>query len=276
MNTADGSPQFFYLPGAGGVREGDLTAFASGFHPALNFETIGYPGWRRYVEEGFSAETLIAELTAEVVKKAPSGPISLIGLSLGGHFAYAVALGLQAMDREVDLLCAIDSFMVTSSAPREGWQVRAISECLDVLKRRRLNEVGAWVQSKAWRALLRLTGDQLMSRLRKASRRGRPPAIFSNESMAERELSLRLLLRAVVPWLADLDRNPLPLKAPTILLRTQPNAYYDEAWRHRCPDIIIREVPGKHRTLLTPENLDSLRGAYTTAADELAASAISR
>jgi len=39
----------------------------------------------------------------------------MIGVSLGGHFAYALALRLKEMGREIAMLCAIDSFIVDSS-----------------------------------------------------------------------------------------------------------------------------------------------------------------
>jgi thioesterase domain-containing protein len=67
---------------------------------------------------------------------------------------------------------------------------------------------------------------------------------------------MRLLLREAAPWIASLDRNPIALMAPTILLRTRLNASGDEAWRRRCPSIKIYEIPGGHHTLLEPENID--------------------
>lgn len=259
---------FLYLPGGGGGGEHDMAAFAAGLPFPVRFETIQYPGWQRYVEDGFSAEALVAELTAEAVKRVPAGPVRIIGLSLGGHLGYAMALRLQQMGREVALFCAIDSFMVASSQPSSGWQRRAVADALDLLKRGRFKELARLARSKAWRALLRLAGG----RLRRLSSSGRLPAIFTADAVAEQELSMRLLLREVAPWLGELDRDPKPLAVPAILLRTAASAQFDEAWTRRCPHIAIREVPGKHLTLFEPENLGGLREAFEAAADQLAAS----
>jgi hypothetical protein len=159
------------------------------------------------------------------------------------------------MGREIAGLCAIDTFMVTSSGPSEGWQGRALAEALELLRKRRMGEFIRFVQSKFWRALLRLAS-------------GRLPKLFSPSSAApmdpilEGELSMRLLLREAIPWLAELDREPQVLHAPAILLRTQANAEHDAAWRRRCSEIGIYEVPGKHHTLFEPENAGFLHDTF--------------
>ena len=58
---------------------------------------IGYPGWKRYVADGFSAEVLVADLVTQIATKVPQGPIRIVSVSIGGHFGYAAALRLQAM-----------------------------------------------------------------------------------------------------------------------------------------------------------------------------------
>jgi thioesterase domain-containing protein len=265
------SQTFLYLPGGGGGGEHDLENFAAGLDRRIRFETIHYPGWKRYVAEDFSADALVAELTAEVLRRAPPGPIRLMGLSIGGHFAYAIALCLLEMGREVALFCAIDSFMVASSQPRAGWQKRALSDAFDLLKKGRLKDFVRLVQSKVWRALLRLAGGRLAGQLRRSSANGQLPAMFAGDGVAEQELSMRLLLREVAPWVAELDRNPKPLSVPAILLRTEVSASFDEAWKQRCPNIVLREVPGKHLTLFEPENIGGLCDAFETAVGQLAA-----
>ena len=89
---------------------------------------IKYPGWRRFVADGFSAEVLISEIAAQIVAKVPEGPIRIVGSSIGGHFGYAAALRLQAISREIAGFCAIDTFMITSSEPRPGWKKRHMEE----------------------------------------------------------------------------------------------------------------------------------------------------
>jgi len=259
---------FIYLPGGGGGGEHDMAAFAAGVGHPIRFDTISYPGWRRYVEDDFSADILIGELTAEIIKRVPSGPIRITGLSIGGHFGYAAALRLQKMGREIDLFCAIDSFMVASAEPSAGWRMRALSDAFDLLKKGRFSDLARLIRSKAWRAMLRLAGGKLAVFLRKSSRGGQLPAIFSGDAVAEEELSMRLLLRETAPWIAKLDRDPVPLNAPAILLRTRASAVHDAAWTLRCPKITIREVPGKHLNLFEPENIGGLREAFCAALAE--------
>jgi hypothetical protein len=86
--------------------------------------------------------------------------------------------------------------------------------------------------------------------------------LLAIDPIAEEELSLRLLLRAVAPWAASLDREPAALHAPAILLRTPATAGDDAAWVRRCPEMKIYEIRGQHLTLFEPENIGSLRDAF--------------
>src|ERR1700687_2424355 len=97
--TGSSSPVIF-LSGAGGGAP-DLDVFRAGVNDVTRFEVIGYPDWRRYVADGFSAEVLVAALAAQIATTIPRGPIRIVGLSIGGHFGYAAALHLQAMGREI-------------------------------------------------------------------------------------------------------------------------------------------------------------------------------
>ena len=78
----------------------DFGAFREGIDDTTRFEVISYPGWRRYVADDFSAEALVAELAARIVEAIPDGPIFIIGLSIGGHLGYAIALLLKKQGRE--------------------------------------------------------------------------------------------------------------------------------------------------------------------------------
>jgi len=239
--------------------------FSAGLGDVTNFETIYYPGWQRYVANNFSAEVLIADLVSQIARKVPQGPIRIIGISIGGHFGYAAALHLQASGREIAGFCAIDTFMIASSEPSAGWKGRALARGLELLRKRRLDELCTFVRSLFWRALLRLGGARLPSVFRIFASTRQLPAIFAHNRMFEEELSMRLLIREVAPWIGSLDVKPIALKAPAILLRTPENASDDPAWRRRCPSIEIIEIPGKHHTFFEPENISALRESFITA-----------
>jgi thioesterase domain-containing protein len=218
--------------------------------------------------EGFSAEILLEELTAEIERKVPSGPIRIMGMSLGGHLGYAAALRLQARGREIVGVCVVDSFMIETSKPTAGWQGRALTQGMDLLRKRRFMDLVRFARSKAWRALLRLGGKPLLKLLGRVSASGGMNSIFAADAVAEQELSMRLLIGHLAPWLLELDREPVPLMAPVALLRTRVSARDDAAWIRRCPKVTIYEVPGTHQTLFEAENIGEMRRAFAAAASE--------
>ena len=207
---------------------------------------------------GFSANALIAELAAEIDSRVPDGPIRLVGLSMGGHFGYAAALQLQAMGREVSGFCAIDSFMIDTAEPTEGWLGRALGEGIELLRAGRIAPLVKFGRSRFWRALLRLAGE----RLNGSCLSGWLPTFAKIDPILGKELRMRLLVREVAPWLAALDDEPAVLRVPALLLRTSLTAADDAAWRRRCPDIQILELPGQHHTLFEAENGAALRDAF--------------
>jgi len=252
------------LSGAGG---GAVSAsfFCSSTEDAAGFQTIGYPGWRRYVETGFSVDQLIDDLTAEIAIRAPEGPIRIIGVSIGGHLGYAAALRLQASGRKIGGFCAIDTFVTTSASPMAGWKGRALQAGAALLRNRRFDEFGRFLRSRFWRGSLRLAGRRLTNVFRRVAPSGRLPWILAIDPIFERELSMRLLIREVAAWSGSLDREPIVLRAPAVLLRTCSNEGADAVWRRRCPGIKIVEVPGDHLTLLDSRNANLLREPFVIA-----------
>jgi thioesterase domain-containing protein len=260
----ESSPPIFFLSGAGGGAP-DFGVFREVSRDGTHFEVIRYPGWKRYIAEDFSAELLIAELADRIVAGAPHGPIRMIGLSIGGHFGYAIGLHLQAMGREIAGLCAIDSFMIESSEPSAGWKGRALEQGFELIRQRRMGEFARFLRSKFWRALVRLAGGRLPALLRIFASSRWLPSVLMFDPMFEEELSMRLLVREVAPWLRSLDREPVALKASAVLLRTPLTAGDDPAWLRRCPSMLIVEIPGQHHTLFEPEHVSSLREAFLAA-----------
>ncbi len=255
-------PTIIVLPGADG-KAPDLSIFKAGAHDDTRVEAIPYPGWRRSAAATFSGEGLIAELTELVCSIVPEGPIRIVGFSLGGHFGYAVGVRLQARGRDLAGLCAIDAFMVHSSAPSAGWWLRTLAQGIDLLRRRRAGDFIRFARSKFWRILLRFSGGALpvLTRSLGAPWRDAP----SSNSLFQEELSMRLLIRGTAGWIASLDDDPVRLNVPTILLRTQRSAGDDAAWRRRCPNITIHDLSGQHESLFEPENYPALHEAFAAA-----------
>lgn len=250
------SVPILFLSGAGGGAP-DLNVFRDNDDPA-RFEVITYPDWRRSMAADFSAEVLIEELAAKILAAVPNGPIRIVGLSLGGHLGYAIGIRLQAMGREIDGLCVIDSFMFASSGPSSGWKGRALAQGFELLRGGRITELSTFLRSKFWRALVRISGSHLASWLRTLNLSGMliPDPVF------ESELRMRLLVQAVAPWLASIEQRPVALRAPVVLLRTALSAADDDAWRRRCQNLNIIQIKGQHHTLFEPENIGSLHEAF--------------
>ena len=100
-------------------------------------------------------------------------------------------------------------------------------------------------------------------------RRGRESrmfrAVFAAVPTLEDEINMRLLMRATAPWLGEIDREPVPLRGNAVLLRTATAAGSDAAWRARCPDVGIVEIPGDHDSLFDPEYFPALQSAFARA-----------
>lgn len=260
---SNSSAPIIFLSGAGGGAP-DLNAFRASSEDTTRFEVIGYPDWRGCIADEFSPEVLIKDLAAQIGTKVPSGPIHIIGLSLGGHLGYALGIHFQAMGRDIASLCAIDSFIITSSKPSAGWMGRALEEGGELLRKRRFREFVSFLRSKFWRSIVRLAGGRLSDVVRRFSSADQLPGVFALDPVMEGELSMRLLVRQLAPWLGSLDREPVALKARAVLLRTHQAARDDAAWRRRCPNLEIIEIRGQHNTLFEPENIDSLHQAFVT------------
>ena len=99
---SDLSSPIIFLPGAGhNGGAPDLAASSANLDDMTCFDTVSYPGWQAYAANGFSAQVLIEGLAAQIAARVPREPIRIVGFSIGGHLAYAVALRLQASGREI-------------------------------------------------------------------------------------------------------------------------------------------------------------------------------
>lgn len=260
---AHSSSLIIFLPGTGGELP-NFSGFNVGRGDSCRFEALTYPGWRQYVSKGFTIETLIADLEAQIVTKVPEGPIRIVGYSVGGHFGYAAAVRLRAIGREVAGFCAIDLFMIDLLEPSAAWKTRALNDAIEILRRGNISEFNRFIRSKFWRGLFRLAGSRLSTLIRGLSF-SRLTSVCAFDPILEKELNLRLLIQAVVPWTASLDQAPVKLDAPVSLLRTRLTASDDVAWRRRCPTIEIFEVPGDHHTLLQADDIGSIGEAFFAA-----------
>jgi thioesterase domain-containing protein len=258
---------YAFLPGTGGGAP-NLSGLKASSDETTCFEVIKYPGWKRYVDPLFEPHLLAAELADEIIARVPSGPIHILGLSIGGHFGYLAALHLRAQGREVAALCVIDSMMRMCVGPNPDWKSRALTEAFDLLARERYRELIRFLRSKFWRASIRVAGGRLPHLLRRASRIGWLSYALDKDPILKQELDMRMMGSEVAPWIASLEDNPSVLPIPTVFFRTQLNAYSDAAWRVRCSNLSVYEISGEHHRLFESENIDSLRAVFLRATRE--------
>ena len=246
----------------------DLDMFRSSDDSTRTFIRLQYPGWRSYVGESYSAAAIVDDLVGRIQSQVPEGPIYIAGISIGGHFGYAAALRLQELGRDVAGFCAIDTFMMSSAAPSEGWSKRALKLASRLMLGLKFTELGEFIRTRFWRACLRLAGDSLPRMLGPYATSGKQPWVMTLDPSLERELSMRLLIQHAAPFVVALDQNPRPLNVPTVLLRTELNSEDDAAWKLRCPRALIRQLPGDHQTLLEQQSLGVIREAFVAATSD--------
>lgn len=246
------------LPGASGHAP-DCAPFCADPSERDRFVALGYPSWEGYAEGGLTGEALIAALAADISHHIPQGPVGLLGVSIGGHFAYATALRLESLGCAVAGVCIIDAGAI-AVARSTHWKARLISNATDLLRRGRPGEVLSLIRHLAWRGLFRLAGDSLPRLARdhvaRLSRIGKADPVFAEE------LSMRLLIRITAAWMPSLDDQAADLRAPAVLLRTSASVSNDALWRLRCSNLRIIEIPGNHETMFEAENVAALRSAF--------------
>jgi thioesterase domain-containing protein len=262
--------QFVFLPGVDNSAQ-DLADFSLGLD-GYSFAFIPYPGWRRYAAFGFSADDLARELAVDIAQKVPVGPIRILGFSIGGHLGYAAALHLQAMSREVEVLCVIDSYIGGAELALE-WSgarnARILTEARALLFGGNLVELRTYVQERFWRGLFRVGGRRLEGFLARVLRKRGNPSSGLDSSLVEQEWSMHLLLRHTKYWVSKLDQPAIPLNVRTICLRTPVTSSDDELWRKRCPQATFHELVGVHEKLLKIECIEGVRNQFVSATSQI-------
>ena len=257
-------PTVVFFPGAG--KDDPLTpVLVSTCASHFNFIVISYPNWRDYVFEGADPRSVVDDAVDKIERSLPNGPVLLVGYSIGGHFAYSAAIELCARNRGVASVMPIDSYMrPTVNLNRGSWS-RFVKEGVSIVGSSSFGAMAEYAFVKLFRLLLRLVGPNLKYFLRRLNIRSVSFAPSWLRIRVSREIALRLLILESVDWLAELDRDPKLLSAPTEVFRTSQNSIDDGAWRRRCSNLSIHEVPGTHNTISESANVTILSSALIEA-----------
>jgi thioesterase domain-containing protein len=247
------------LSGAGGGTP-SCEPFRAGYGEDATFAVLTYPDWQRHLDNGFGFGALVDEIVRQMQAHVPDGSIRILGVSLGAHFGYAAAIELQKRGRSVSDFCAVDSFVVHGSGATAspGWVGRALKLWTRLLSEWKFAELSQAMNTRLWRALLKLDRNSLLRVLRSLRKSGIMEPLIRASPLLAYELNMRLLIQVSHEGLARLDKDPPVLAAPAILLRTVYSAGADDYWRRRFPAIQICEIPGDHDTMFDPKNVPEM------------------
>lgn len=243
-----GARPAFFLGGVGND-DPEFPELSERLRPHLRLVPVAYPdaGARGAVLSSMAATA--EAVTADILRRRPSGAIGLVGYSFGGSLALEVAAQLGRAARRVDLLCPLD-------APFSLDELRGQFEALRLATapRRAVKKV---VEAAALSEVtLRLvTGAASAGMMGPA--RGDP---------VRRALLTHLRAKALAGW------RPEGCGARGVLVCTGVLGEANRArWQALCPNLDRVDVGGRHETLLAGGSLDrvveALAGAVRRAGD---------
>jgi acyl-CoA synthetase (AMP-forming)/AMP-acid ligase II/thioesterase domain-containing protein len=256
----------FMIPGLSGDTplEGGFRASCA---PSLRVTVVDLPDWPDMVEPGFTMEHIIERAAAEIATRAPTGPVRLVGYSLGGHIAFGAAQLLTEMGREVAFLGILD----TSNAPRPNVVPRGTPpirflrlirwEIHNFLRFARLGMAMDWAGQVAAK-LLAHPGKRWRLRVAAGIRHIPLPsnfAMFVNIYMGE-----LLRTRLLNSWQAGCVRRHW-LTVPVVLFCSEEHTEdvpTDLGWRLMCPNLRVVKVRGVHATMLRPPYVRELSACF--------------
>jgi amino acid adenylation domain-containing protein len=218
----------------------------------------------RGIEAGEAPDTdfnAMLDRYAEAVRTAvPEGPLRLLGYSFGGVVAHELMRRLRPNPGPGDLLLLIDAV----NPARPGMAApRSLDDVLRLGLAPTRPRLARWV-----RPLLPL----LPRRVKLALGRDSIARFLATvpEALAFQHVSLRLVERIVAVWIgfsamhATVRCAPHPVR--TLLLRASERVHPGEqaqveGWEDLVGDIVIRDLPGNHFTMLSPANVPAVAAA---------------
>jgi amino acid adenylation domain-containing protein len=151
---ASGAP-LFVIPGLGGhpVRFQPLVARLNAGRPVIG---LAYPGYDGSETPANSIEDIAAELLKAIDTVHPSGPVHLLGYSLGGLVAFEIARALQHRPDRTGLLVMLDAY-APGAAVRHGTLRRTWAHAAQAIEEGTLREITGALRTRVMRWVDRRT-----------------------------------------------------------------------------------------------------------------------
>jgi nonribosomal peptide synthetase DhbF len=270
-------PTIFLVPGMGGD-EPRLVRFRMEWEGVAQILALEYPDWTQLLDREGGMEVLVQQFFRQIQEVSADGPVWLLGYSIGGNCAHALALRLTKARRQVAFLGLLDaeaepSFSVALSAQLQNGAT-LIQEV-----RHALHDVGRVIRAILQKNLTRAIALAVVRRL--TSLRARPVLLIAARHRYAR-LPVRFgyylhsyfnearQLAAAASWCRAVREAPVPLSIPAFLFRSDAHAADappDLGWERHLPRIKIVHVQGKHETMFDPAHVKTLSCQVRSAID---------
>lgn len=246
----DPRPLVFFLPGMGGD-EPSCAHLRQRLADRWRFVVLAYPGLERPAAEVGDLGAITSDALEQIGRWAPSGPVRLVGYSLGGALALEVAGRLAAAGRTPEVVCAVDSPLHATP------QTRGVLR--QEIGRARHGGAGWMVQYGLVLTLLRLRRFETARRFILAFR-----ILFG----AHRAVTAHNLLVGALRVQATGGMGRAIYPGPAALLRATrswPDAADDLGWSAACPHLSVTRVEGDHHSILSDAHLPATADALADA-----------
>jgi thioesterase domain-containing protein len=253
-------PVVFVLPGLGGEEDPELEKIWGPARAVLDLVPIAYLDWTDLVERGCDFRAIAEHVRRQIEAKVPSGPIRMAGYSIGGHLAYATAVGFQAAGRPMGCVAILDApLSVSHFVPSLPQRLRG-----------RFRQVLSFDPGAALSSLISkcLVMDRSRPLLRRFARYRRVRLPFGFDVHLHHKITMQLVRRIYAAWWDGVLGNAPPLDAPVWLFRSEEHEAYEQhdlGWAAYCPNLKVVPVAGSHRGMLDSSINGPLREAFVAA-----------
>jgi len=247
-------PVLFLFPGSVGYGP-SLAAFAAAMGKVARVNPIRYPGLAAILDGHNSLSAMAAAALEQIGRAQPTGPVRLLGHSLGGAVAFEVAARLLTAGRSVRFLGILDTSLLDE--PSNHWETLTRT-----FHRIRTNRISA--HRMACRALAKITVamgcEAYLARTLDRFAKGE----FSPTSFRTKlELQEVLRARSFFQWL-EAPKPALPISGTLFRCRREgmPRAL---GWDSALAHLDVVPIMGNHIDLVIEPNLATNRPLIETA-----------
>lgn len=241
-------PVLFLFPGSVGYGP-SLAAFAAAMGKVARVNPIRYPGLVAILDGNNSLAAMAAAALEQISRAQPTGPVRLLGHSLGGAVAFEVAARLLAAGRSVRFLGILDTSLLDE--PSNHWETLNRT-----FHRIRTNRISA--HRMACRALAKITVaigcERYLTRILDRFAKGE-----FNPTSFRTKLELQEVLRAqsFFRWL-DAPKPALPI-AGTLFRCSREGMPRALGWDSTLAHLDVVPIKGNHIDLVIEPHLASNR-----------------